>query len=166
MVAPDFALLSKANMIAHAAREIDCGLRDVFAPDALAKETLNSIPEFEKHGSGYFASILTAVGKDDPENNLAKKWFGIARNFHRIAYRKDIIVFLLIQQKLSSYGMNMKGVTCCSCKAFATPLTEAASRSKPSFAVIATEDKSIRSEIQEKMYKRSNAKRRWNLLGV
>lgn len=43
-------------------------------------------------------------------------------------------------------------------KSFATPLTQAAWKSKPSFAVVATEDKSIRPEIQEKMYKRSNTK--------
>ena len=43
-------------------------------------------------------------------------------------------------------------------KSFATPLTQAAWKSKPSFAVIATEDKSIRPEIQEKMYQRSNTK--------
>ena len=43
-------------------------------------------------------------------------------------------------------------------KSFATPLTQAAWKSKPSFAVIATDDKSIRPEIQEKMYHRSNTK--------
>lgn len=43
-------------------------------------------------------------------------------------------------------------------KSFATPLTQAAWKSKPSFAVEATEDKSIRPEIQEKMYQRSNTK--------
>jgi pimeloyl-ACP methyl ester carboxylesterase len=43
-------------------------------------------------------------------------------------------------------------------KSFATPLTQAAWKLKPSFAVLATEDKSIRPEIQEKMYLRSNTK--------
>jgi pimeloyl-ACP methyl ester carboxylesterase len=43
-------------------------------------------------------------------------------------------------------------------KSFATPLTETAWKTKPSFAVLATEDKSIRPEIQENMYKRSNTK--------
>lgn len=41
---------------------------------------------------------------------------------------------------------------------FATPLTEVAWKSKPAFAVLATEDKSIRPEIQEKMYQRSGTK--------
>lgn len=43
-------------------------------------------------------------------------------------------------------------------KAFATPVTNAAWRDKPSFAVIATEDKAIVPEIQRNMYKRSNTK--------
>jgi pimeloyl-ACP methyl ester carboxylesterase len=43
-------------------------------------------------------------------------------------------------------------------KSFATPLTQIAWKTKPSFAVLATEDKSIRPEIQEKMYQRSNTK--------
>ena len=41
-------------------------------------------------------------------------------------------------------------------RSFATPLTEAAWKTKPSYGIIATEDKSIRPEIQEKMYQRSN----------
>ncbi len=43
-------------------------------------------------------------------------------------------------------------------KSFGTPLTSAAWKTKPSFAVLATEDKSLRPEIQEKMYQRSNTK--------
>jgi hypothetical protein len=38
------------------------------------------------------------------------------------------------------------------------PLTQIAWKTKPSFGIIATEDKSIRPEIQEKMYSRSNTK--------
>ncbi|WP_243630093.1 alpha/beta hydrolase [Taibaiella soli] len=41
---------------------------------------------------------------------------------------------------------------------FVTPLSEAAWRNKPSFAVIATEDKSINPDIQRNMYQRSNTK--------
>jgi pimeloyl-ACP methyl ester carboxylesterase len=43
-------------------------------------------------------------------------------------------------------------------KSFATPLTQAAWKSKPSFGIVATEDKSIRPEIEEKMYTRSNTR--------
>ncbi len=43
-------------------------------------------------------------------------------------------------------------------KSFATPLTQIAWKTKPSFGIVATEDKSIRPEIEEKMYQRSNTK--------
>lgn len=43
-------------------------------------------------------------------------------------------------------------------KAFATPLTQAAWKTKPSFGIVATEDKSIRPEIERKMYERSHTK--------
>ncbi|SHM55951.1 Pimeloyl-ACP methyl ester carboxylesterase [Chitinophaga jiangningensis] len=41
---------------------------------------------------------------------------------------------------------------------FVTPITEAAWRHKPSYGIIATEDKSILPEIQRNMYARSNTK--------
>jgi pimeloyl-ACP methyl ester carboxylesterase len=43
-------------------------------------------------------------------------------------------------------------------KSFATPLTQVAWKSKPSYGIVATEDRSIRPEIEEKMYLRSNTK--------
>ena len=43
-------------------------------------------------------------------------------------------------------------------KSFATSLTQAAWKTKPSYGIVATEDKSIRPEIEEKMYLRSNTK--------
>lgn len=43
-------------------------------------------------------------------------------------------------------------------KCFATPIIHAAWRDKPTFACIATEDKSINPDIQRAMYKRSNTK--------
>jgi pimeloyl-ACP methyl ester carboxylesterase len=43
-------------------------------------------------------------------------------------------------------------------KCFTTNITHAAWRDKPSFACIATEDKSINPDIQRAMYKRSNTK--------
>ena len=43
-------------------------------------------------------------------------------------------------------------------KGFVTPLTNAAWREKPSFGIVATEDKSIAPEIERAMYKRSNTK--------
>jgi pimeloyl-ACP methyl ester carboxylesterase len=43
-------------------------------------------------------------------------------------------------------------------KGFITPIAQAAWRDKPTFACIATEDKSIDPDIQHTMYKRSNTK--------
>ncbi|TKC62104.1 alpha/beta hydrolase [Pedobacter hiemivivus] len=43
-------------------------------------------------------------------------------------------------------------------KGFVTPITHAAWRDKPTYALVATEDKSIAPEIQRAMYKRSNTK--------
>ena len=41
-------------------------------------------------------------------------------------------------------------------KGFTTPITHAAWKDKPTYGIVATEDKSIASEIQRNMYKRSN----------
>jgi pimeloyl-ACP methyl ester carboxylesterase len=41
---------------------------------------------------------------------------------------------------------------------FATPLTEVAWKKKPSFGIVATEDKSIHPDIERNMYKRSGTK--------
>jgi pimeloyl-ACP methyl ester carboxylesterase len=43
-------------------------------------------------------------------------------------------------------------------KCFVTPITHAAWRDKPTFGVVATEDKSIQPDIERNMYKRSNTK--------
>lgn len=43
-------------------------------------------------------------------------------------------------------------------KCFVTPITDAAWRTKPTFGIVATDDKSILPEIQRNMYKRSNTK--------
>lgn len=43
-------------------------------------------------------------------------------------------------------------------KCFVSPVTDAAWRTKPSFGIVATDDKSINPEIQRNMYKRSNTK--------
>ncbi|QSW88754.1 alpha/beta hydrolase [Flavobacterium endoglycinae] len=43
-------------------------------------------------------------------------------------------------------------------KGFTTPITKAAWRDKPSYGIVATEDKSIVPSIQHAMYKRSNTK--------
>ena len=43
-------------------------------------------------------------------------------------------------------------------ESFTTPLSNAAWRTKPAYGIVATEDKSIRPEVQQNMYQRSNTK--------
>ena len=43
-------------------------------------------------------------------------------------------------------------------KCFVSPITDAAWRNKPTYGIVATEDKSINPEIQRNMYKRSHTK--------
>ncbi|MFL9485102.1 alpha/beta fold hydrolase [Chitinophagaceae bacterium LWZ2-11] len=43
-------------------------------------------------------------------------------------------------------------------KCFVTPITDAAWRNKPTYGIVATDDKSINPDIQRNMYKRSNTK--------
>jgi hypothetical protein len=90
MAAPECNISSKANMIAHAAREIDGGLRDVFAPQNAIKKVGASLPNYHANKDGHFVSILASIGKNDANNLVANKWLAIAKNFHRIAHRKHI----------------------------------------------------------------------------
>jgi hypothetical protein len=43
-------------------------------------------------------------------------------------------------------------------KSFITPVSKAAWKTKPAYAIVATEDKSINPEIERRMYKRAGAK--------
>lgn len=83
---PDCFIASKANFIAHMAREIDGGLRDVFAPLELKNEKL----KIAGKDRGHFASILAAMDKNDPNDELANEWFKIATQFPSIAHRHEI----------------------------------------------------------------------------
>ncbi|MHA1701451.1 MAG: hypothetical protein ACTSWK_04200 [Promethearchaeota archaeon] len=76
-------LKSKANIIAHLAREIDAGLREIFAK----KEEKERIQKEYNLENGHIASILASI-KCDPDYPYAKKWFDIARNFARIAHHE------------------------------------------------------------------------------
>ncbi len=42
-------------------------------------------------------------------------------------------------------------------KCFLTPVTKAAWKTKPSYAIVATEDKSINPEIERRIYKRAGS---------
>lgn len=84
LVDPSCTIASKANLIAHLAREIDGGLRDILAPaeKKKAKEKELSGPD-----KGHFASILVALGKDK-DDPLANEWLSIAIHFAKIAHRR------------------------------------------------------------------------------
>lgn len=84
LVDPSCTIASKANLIAHLAREIDGGLRDILAPAEKKKEKEKELSGPDK---GHFASILVALGKDknDP---LANEWLSIATHFAKIAHRR------------------------------------------------------------------------------
>ena len=59
-------IASKANLVAHLAREIDGGMRDVFAPDLIKKELEKQYTGIEN--KGHFASIVAAKNKKLWEN--------------------------------------------------------------------------------------------------
>lgn len=84
MIDPRCTMPSKANLIGHMAREIDSALREVFAPVSIANDVKSTVGK----DRGHFASILAAVGKNDPENLLAKEWHSIAANFPGAAHRE------------------------------------------------------------------------------
>ena len=80
LIDPSCTLQSKANLIAHLAREIDGGLRAIFAP------------KNKEEKKGHFSSILEAVGTDDSNSVIAKEWASIAdKNFARIAHRDETL---------------------------------------------------------------------------
>lgn len=77
-------IVSKSYLIAHIAREIDAGLRDVLAP----KEAQQEKREVTKHkDKNHLVSILTAL--DLPDDDLfAKEYFGVAKKFPKYAHKK------------------------------------------------------------------------------
>lgn len=84
----DDKYLSKAYLIAHIAREIDGGLREILAPRNI-KDQLQKTMTFEhehKEIKGHIASILVALDseKDKP---LAKEYINVAINFVKFAHR-------------------------------------------------------------------------------
>lgn len=83
-------LKSKANVIAHLAREIDGGLRDIFSSDVEKKKIQSKLKKVDlgelTENKGHMASILTALNCD-MKNQYAVKWANIATKFARIAHR-------------------------------------------------------------------------------
>ncbi len=87
MVEDDFMIASKANLIAHLAREIDGGLRNVLMPaDVKDDEFTIACKSNEEKKLSHYESIIVSLGKD-ADDKLAKEWFSVAKHFSRIAHR-------------------------------------------------------------------------------
>jgi len=77
-------LQTKSYMLAHAAREIEAGLRDVLTREGEGIEK-------DKAGEKYqhLKSIAVALGLDS-NDPLVRKWFKVARVFHKYAHRHGV----------------------------------------------------------------------------
>ena len=84
---------AKSNYLAHTAREIDGGIRDVLSREKdkniiqkkLEKGEFGNIDEYKKV-KGHVASILTALNCD-LDSEIAKEWIDIATKLARLAHR-------------------------------------------------------------------------------
>ncbi|AXV37950.1 MAG: hypothetical protein CIT01_06925 [Methanobacterium sp. BRmetb2] len=84
---------AKSNYLAHTAREIDGGIRDVLSREKdkkiiqkrLNKGEFGNISKY-KEDMGHVASILTALNCD-LESEIAKEWIDVATKFARLAHR-------------------------------------------------------------------------------
>jgi hypothetical protein len=89
----DNKLNAKSHFLAHAAREIDGGLRDILAPkkeknitqEKLRKGKFGNYDDY-KEVKNHVASILTALDTD-LKSKIAIEWIDIAINFARLAHR-------------------------------------------------------------------------------
>ena len=99
-------LETSASLLAHVAREIDGGLRDVLSSEEAKKHIQSQLTEavLTKFGNyselkdrkGHIASILAALGIDDVLSFLstdnvrvdfAARWINVSIQFHRFAHR-------------------------------------------------------------------------------
>ena len=75
-------LETKSYLLAHIAREIEGGLRDILSPKEKEKAEKKKLGD----ESGHIASIAIALGVDT-NNTFVKKWHEIARKFHEYVHR-------------------------------------------------------------------------------
>ena len=99
-------LETAASLLAHIAREIDGGLRDILSSDEAKRHIQNQLTEAVlvklgnyselKDRKGHIASILAALGiddsvillsTDDPRVNFAIRWINVSTQFHKFAHR-------------------------------------------------------------------------------
>ena len=99
-------LETAASLLAHIAREIDGGLRDILSSDEAKRHIQNQLTEAVlvklgnyselKDRKGHIASILAALGiddsiillsTDDARVNFAIRWINVSTQFHKFAHR-------------------------------------------------------------------------------
>lgn len=97
----DDTLQQRASHLAHNAREIDGGLRDIFSSKKHEKENKEIVSnddikrileeDYEKNIKGHVISILTSLGITDAAkiDSLATKWVKIATKFVKYAHRNN-----------------------------------------------------------------------------
>ena len=90
-VLQDNDLETSSYLLAHTAREIEGGLRDVFSTDQEKKKIQKQLKKTDlgdlSERIGHIASILAALGVDNLRAPLAQKWISIATRFHEFAPR-------------------------------------------------------------------------------
>lgn len=84
-------LETSSYLLAHIAREIEGGLRDVLSTDQEKRQIQGQLKKADlgnfSERRGHIASILAALGIDDLGDPLAKKWISVATQFHEFAHR-------------------------------------------------------------------------------
>lgn len=87
----DQAFISKSYLLAHLAREIDGGLRDILECSSEKKQLqkkLKKIDQENKDQRGHIASILSALNIDEnTKSHLTSEWIDIASKFAGFAHR-------------------------------------------------------------------------------
>jgi len=79
-------LTTKSYLLAHIAREIECGLRDIFASDVKQKKEKCPTCGREKRKNTHIDEICTVI-QVDKKNEFAKNWHDLAEKFHKYAHR-------------------------------------------------------------------------------
>ena len=99
-------LETAASLLAHIAREIDGGLRDILSSDEAKRHIQSQLTEAVlvklgdyselRNRKGHIASILTTLGIDDVlvflstndvRVNFAIRWINVSIQFHKFAHR-------------------------------------------------------------------------------
>ncbi|OQA81068.1 MAG: hypothetical protein BWY32_00573 [bacterium ADurb.Bin243] len=81
----DNTLQTKAYLLGHLMREIDCGLRDVFCGKNIIEKVKKDNAIKEKH------KYVIALALDQPEINLlVKEWYKVSKEFHKLAHRHGV----------------------------------------------------------------------------